>query len=163
VNHLNSGDGPFKGAKEMRLTLSKREESELFQMLESVPLFSGLGKGTIKMLASEFKERKYKPDEVIESEGDMGIAFYLITEGAVEVRKGNITLAKLGRGQFFGEMALLDRQPRSATVVASEPTKCLLLTSWSWNALVKTEPKFALELLKELARRLRETDRALSE
>jgi CRP-like cAMP-binding protein len=147
----------------MKLTLGRREESELFQMLEDVPLFSGLGKGTIRMLASEFKERKYQPGEVIESEGDMAIAFYLITEGAVEVRKGKTTLAKLGRGQFFGEMALLDRQPRSATVVAIESTKCLLLTSWSWNALVKTEPKLAVELLKELARRLRETNRALSE
>ena len=60
-------------------------------------------------------------------------------------------------------MSLLDKRPRSATVVAREPTKCLLMTSWNFIAFLKTDSNLAIGVTKELARRLRETDKALSE
>ncbi|MGI0091371.1 MAG: Crp/Fnr family transcriptional regulator [Nitrososphaerales archaeon] len=114
-------------------------------------------------MAGTFTERTYGPGEIIEKEGDFAIAFYLITDGLVEVRKGRKVLAKLGRGQYFGEMSLLDKQPRSATVVSIATTTCLLMISWNFMAYLETEPKLAIGVMKELARRLRETDQALSE
>ena len=114
-------------------------------------------------MAESFREHSYERGEVIETEGDKAISFYLIKEGSVEVRKGKKHLATLNRGQFFGEMSLLDSQPRSATVVAIEPTNCLLMTVWNWNSFLETQPKLAIGVLRELARRLRETNNALSE
>ncbi len=72
-------------------------------------------------------------------------------------------MSKLGRGQFFGEMALFDKEPRSADVAAVEETTCLILTSWNFKSFVKVHPEVAFNLIKELVRRLRETDRTLSE
>lgn len=66
----------------------------------------------------------------------MSIAFFLISEGEVEVKKQGKIVAILEKGQFFGEMTLLDKFPRSADVVAKVPTKCLVLTSWEFRSLV---------------------------
>ncbi len=133
--------------------------------MAEVPLFAGLKGKQIKSLAEAFaRERSYDSGEVIEKEGGSGVAFYLITNGSVEVRKAEKRVAKLGRGQFFGEMALIDKQPRSATVVATESgTKCLVMPVWSFQAAVENDPKVAMGVMKELARRLRETTNALSE
>jgi CRP/FNR family cyclic AMP-dependent transcriptional regulator len=147
----------------MKFSLSKNEESQVVRMLQSVPLFSSLQRKDLRQMAETFSERAYESGDVIEKEGDSGFTFYLITDGSVDVRKGKKTIAKLGRSQYFGEMSLLDKQPRSATIIAREPTKCLLMTSWNWIAFVQTQPKLAIGVMKELARRLRETDQALSE
>jgi CRP/FNR family cyclic AMP-dependent transcriptional regulator len=96
-------------------------------------------------------------------EGEPSVVFHLILEGSVEIKRTNKTLAKLGKGQFFGEMGLIDREPRTADVVAVEPTRCLALTSWTFQTYLRTEPSVALEVVKVLARRLRETDSALIE
>ncbi len=119
----------------------------------------------IKSVAAAFaRERSYDVGEVIEKEGGSAVAFYLITNGSVEIRKGEKMVAKLGRGQFFGEMALIDKQPRSATVVSAEPgTKALVMPVWNFKAAVETDPRVAMGVMKELARRLRETTNALTE
>jgi CRP-like cAMP-binding protein len=144
--------------------LSRKEEPKVLKMLENVPLFSSLDRKELRRMAANFKERTFDTGEVIEKEGDKhGIAFYLIIEGSVEVSRGKKTIAKLASGQYFGEMALVDKQPRSATVVAIEPTTCLLMTSWNFMAFLETDSKLAIGVVKELARRLRETDQALSE
>ncbi len=145
--------------------LGEKDRSQLVKTLSQVPLFAGLKGKQMKSVAGSFaRERSYDSGQVIEKEGEMGVAFYLITDGAVEVRRGEKPVSKLGRGQFFGEMALIDKQPRSATVVAAEPsTKCLLMPVWSFRAALENDPKLAMAVMKELARRLRETTKALSE
>jgi CRP-like cAMP-binding protein len=147
----------------MKSFLSPKEEPKVVKMLQNVPLFSTLDRKKLRAMAETFTERTYDPDDVIEKEGDKGVTFYLITEGSVEVNKGKKTIAKLGRGQYFGEMSLLDKQPRSATIVASQPTTCLLMTSWNFGAFLETDSKLAIGVMKELAKRLRETDQTLSE
>jgi len=147
----------------MKFSLSPKEEPKVVKMLQDVPLFSTLDRKEVRTMAEIFKERTYDTGEIIEKEGDRGITFYLITGGLVEVKKGKKTIAKLGRGQYFGEMSLLDKQPRSATIVASQPTTCLLMTSWNFMAFLETNSKLAIGVMKELARRLRESDQALSE
>ncbi len=117
----------------------------------------------LRAMAETFTERDYEEGETIQREGESGITFYLIVKGSVDVKKGKKNIAKLGRGLYFGEMSLLDKQPRSATIVSREPTKCLLMTSWNFMAFLETDSKLAIRVMKELARRLRETDKALSE
>jgi CRP/FNR family transcriptional regulator, cyclic AMP receptor protein len=147
------------------LSMDKKAKPQAAKMLAEVPLFAGLKGKQIKSVASAFaRERSYNAGEVIEKEGDSGVAFYLITNGSVEVKKGETLVSKLGRGQFFGEMALIDKQPRSATIVSAESgTKALVMPVWNFKAALETDPKVAMGVMKELARRLRETTNALTE
>ena len=149
----------------MALSLDEDDRSQIAKILAEVPLFASLGNKRIRTIASSFaRKRYYDAGEVIEKEGGYSVVFYLITDGSVEVRRGKKILSKLGPGKFFGEMALIDKQPRSATVVAAEPgTKCLLMTVWSFRAALETDPKLAMGVMRELARRLRQTTNALSE
>ncbi len=124
-------------------------------LLGAVPFFSGLDDKKRKQIASQGKELSYKAGDRIVDEGSMGIGFYLILDGKAEVRKGGKVLATLGKGQFFGEMSLIDEQPRSADVVAASPTTCWALTAWAFTAIMKTNPEIALSMLKELVKRLR--------
>ncbi|HXY56721.1 MAG TPA: cyclic nucleotide-binding domain-containing protein [Nitrososphaerales archaeon] len=125
------------------------------EMMASVPYFEGLSEKTRKAIASEGKVIMYDAGKTIVGEGGAGIGFYLVLEGRVEVRKGEKVLATLEKGQFFGEMSVIDGQPRSADVVAVSPTKCWVLVSWSFAGLLKGHPEIALPMLKELVRRLR--------
>ncbi len=127
----------------------------------SVPIFSSLKSKELEAVAKAGKQQSYAPAETIVEEGRTGVGFFFILEGDVEVRQKGKVLAKLGKGQFFGEMALIDGQPRTADVVAVSPTECFALSAWSFASLVKTQPNIALGMMKELVRRLRETNKAL--
>jgi len=129
--------------------------SDAVSMIGNVPFFAGLDKKKRKAVASQGKELSYKPGTPIVDEGTMGVGFYLILDGKAEVRKGGRILASLGKGQFFGEMSLIDEQPRSADVIAVSPTKCWALSSWAFSSILKTNPEIALQMLKELVKRLR--------
>ena len=129
--------------------------TDAISMIASVPFFGGLDEKRRKAVASEGKELTYKAGDTVVDEGETGVGFYLILDGKTEVRKGAKVLATLGRGQFFGEMSLIDDQPRSADVVAVAPTKCWALTSWAFAGLVKSNPDIAMLMLKEMVKRLR--------
>jgi len=137
----------------MKLTSS--ETNTIVEILQKAPLWSGLTERELKVIAHSFKELKYERGDVIVRKGEAGIGFYLIMDGTVEVRSDGRVLSKLGPGQFFGEMSVLDGQPRSADVVALEPSRCLALTSWNFKSIVSEHPKMALKLLQESVRRLR--------
>jgi CRP/FNR family cyclic AMP-dependent transcriptional regulator len=134
---------------------SGSDTSAIVEMLQRTPLWSGLTEKELKVIARSFKELKYNSGDIIVRKGESGVSFYLIAEGTVEVRSDGRVLSKLGPGQFFGEMAILDGRPRSADVVALEPSRCLALTSWSFKSIVSNNPKMALKLLQESVRRLR--------
>jgi len=135
--------------------------SEAATMLANVPFFASLDGKRRKALASDGKDHSYKAGETIVGEGASGVGFYLILDGKVEVRRGNRLLASLGKGQFFGEMSLIDDQPRSADVIAVAPTRCWALSYWAFNSTVKANPEVALVMLKELVKRLRAADSSL--
>ncbi len=145
------------------MRLGSKTDAELLRFLQRVPLFATLKGRRLESVIGASVERKYKTDQIIEKEGGMGIAFYLILDGRIAVRRGRRVLATMGKGQFFGEMALLDKQPRSADIVALEETRCLVITSWNWNGIMKGNPQIAPEMLRVLAGRLRETNKALTE
>ncbi len=144
------------------MKFGSRTESPIIKMLEQVPIFSGLTQKELRSIASSSKEKKFQAGQTMVSEGESGVGFFLIIEGRAEVRRGGKVLSRLEQGQFFGEMTLLDEQPRSADVVAMDPTKCLIFTVWDFHGMIRTYPKMAREIMKEMARRLRLTNKSFS-
>jgi CRP-like cAMP-binding protein len=122
----------------------------------------------LQRLAKMLVPRRYEPGELILKEGDEAIGFFVVSSGKVRVVKDlggdkERTLATLTPGEFFGETALLDGYPRSASVQAVENTECLALTRWDFIGELKGSPNMAVEIMRVLARRLRQTDARLSE
>jgi CRP-like cAMP-binding protein len=129
--------------------------------LTNVEIFSELPRRDLTRLAEVTVVRRFGKGDVIVREGELGVAFYVVSSGVVEVVKSLGTpnehvLATLKPGDFFGEMALFDNQVRSASVRAVEDTELLVLTKWDFNAELTTNGStMALSLLAILARRIR--------
>ncbi len=132
-------------------------------MLAKAPIFNALTERQLRSLAKSAKVVAFPANARMVKQGEPGIAFYLLLSGAAEVRQGTRTLAHLGPGQFFGEMTLVDEQPRSADVIATQPAECVVLSRWEFWGFAKAEPDVLESVMREMARRLRETNRALSE
>jgi CRP/FNR family cyclic AMP-dependent transcriptional regulator len=137
--------------------------SQIVERLEKVSILSRLSQGQLKKLAKWVKIVAYAEGETIVKRGAGGLGLFLILDGSAEVRRGSRGLAKLGVGQFFGEMTLFDDQPRSADVVALTPSKLAVISKWEFWGFAETEPTVLRGILEELSRRLRETNQALSE
>jgi len=101
----------------------------------------------------------YSDGDVISKEGDKGTEMYIINSGEVKVTKRmedeQVELARLGRGDFFGEMSLLENAPRSATVTAIATTKILVLNMGSFMLKIRRDPSFAFTLLQKMSKRIR--------
>ncbi len=132
-------------------------------LLASVPLFANLPKPTRDRLGRIVVEREFPAGTEIVTEGQPGMGFFLIENGSVEVLRGpsKATVATLKKGDYFGDMALLDELPRSATVRAVEPTTCLVMTRWDFRAEVKENPDLAIDLLEVMSRRVRDLEKRL--
>ncbi|MFQ5794855.1 MAG: Crp/Fnr family transcriptional regulator [Candidatus Bipolaricaulia bacterium] len=142
--------------------MAKRDE-EIVEFLKQTPLFSLCREKDLRSIIKIANEKKFEAGSPIIKEGDSGLGFYLILEGKVDIKRDDRLLSQRGVGDFFGEMTLLDGGPRSADVIATEPTRCLVLARWDLKDIVKSYPDVALYMLEELSRRLRETDQALTE
>jgi CRP/FNR family transcriptional regulator, cyclic AMP receptor protein len=138
-------------AQEERMTGTKDAET----MLKSVPIFEGLSKKELQAVMSSAKEIEYAPGREIIKEGATGVGFHLILEGQANVIVGDHAQAKLGPGDYFGEMSLIDGGPRSATVTADSAVRTLSLASWEFTPLLDSNPSIARKMLIELSRRLR--------
>lgn len=147
-------------------------EMDRVQFLKTVPFFNDLSTWQLKRVSGIVFERSYEIGEMIFEEGQPGAALFLIMDGqvSVEICKEKFTakLAVLEKGAFFGEMALLDEAPRSASARAVERTKTLALYRNDLNRLIHTDPETACHVYRALARivgdRLRSTnDLVLSE
>ena len=139
------------------------DPSDLAARLGQAPIFASLTDRQLRSLAKSVKVVAFPANARIVKQGEPGIAFYLLLRGDAEVRQGTRALGRLGPGQFFGEMTLLDEQPRSADVVAVQATECAVLSRWEFWGFAKGEPEVLQALGREMARRLRAADRALSE
>lgn len=138
-------------------------KSELAKSLSAVPLFSSLAPRAVAALAESGALRTYRAGEKVVTAGEVGIGFYLVLSGSVEVRAAGKTLASLPAGSFFGEMALFAEQPRTADVIATAPTECLVLSRWEFWGALGDKPEAMRVLMNELVSRLRATSAALSE
>ena len=138
------------------------------ELLKNVPIFSELGRRDIERLAKLMVPRSVKAREVIINENDQAAGFFIIVSGKLEAVRGADgphaqVLASFGPGDFFGEMALFEGFPRSATVRAVEDSECLAMTRWDFTAEMKNHPEIAVAMLPVLVRRLREADARLAE
>jgi len=131
--------------------------------LAQVPLFSTCSRKDLQKLGKASDEIEVKAGKVLVEEGKHGHEFFLIEDGTAAVKRNNRKVATLGRGQFFGELSLLDRGPRSATVVADTDMTLVVLGQREFLGVIDEVPAMAHKLLAALAGRLREADsRALS-
>jgi CRP/FNR family cyclic AMP-dependent transcriptional regulator len=138
------------------------------EILKNVPIFSELGRRDLDRLAKLMVPRTIAAGDVIVKEKDQAAGFFIILSGKVEVVRGVDSgnpqlLNALGPNEFFGEMALFEGFPRSATVRAVEDTECLAMTRWDFLAELKNHPEIAVSMLPVLVRRLRTVEAHLAE
>lgn len=141
--------------------------SEAIKLLSEILLFKEFDDVESADLAAMLHQKSYEKDEEICREGDGGTEMYIIAEGVVEVQKmrphgsGQIVIARFDKGGVFGEMALIDRLPRSATIVAVQPTTVYILTIDSFETMIQhMQPlaiKFLIGIATLLSMRLRNT------
>ncbi len=136
------------------------ETKEIVNLMERVPLFQGLNRKQLERLAKRVVEREYQEGRPIVEQNRGGEGFFLIVDGGAEVVRergdGNkVVVNKLGPNDFFGELALLDEGLRTASVVTTEPTRCLVLTRWDFMATLQDDCSMAVPILQEMARRFR--------
>jgi CRP-like cAMP-binding protein len=124
-------------------------------LLRNVALFSGITGRALGTIAAQAEAIELAAGQYIVRQGQVGTGFYLVASGRARVVRGGETLARLGPGDFFGELSVLDQMPRMAHVIADEPTTCLALASWNFTKLLERHPKITLSILREVARRLR--------
>ena len=148
-----------------RLNHSKSDDedtAELHRLLRGVPIFYRLGDDSLKVLLEIGRRVTFPSQTIIITEGGSGSELHLILRGLVSVRKKGKEIARLGRGQFFGEMAFLDDLParRTADVFSIEETDCLEIPGSSWYTYLRQNPDAAIEVIRTLAHRLREANEA---
>jgi CRP-like cAMP-binding protein len=128
---------------------------EVVARLSKVPLFAGCSQKDLQTIARVVKDIDHEKGTVIAREGEPGIGLFVIADGTAEVTIGGAKKASLGPGEFFGEIALLDGGPRTATVTATSDVKLLGLTEWVFRGLMQEHPSIAVKTLQAMAGRLR--------
>ncbi len=124
--------------------------------VERVQLFAGLDRSEVEEVARLFKKRLFGKGETVIREGSGGSALYLIESGEAQVSVGGAEVATLGQSDYFGEIALIDEGPRSATVVATTDLLCYGLTLWEFRPLVENNGVIGWKLLQSLVKMLRQ-------
>ena len=127
------------------------------ELIRNVPLFGQLSRSEIAEVAKIADEIDVKEGRVLTREGDRGNEFFVLLDGAAEVKQGGKRVNMLGRGDFFGEIALVSRSPRTATVTTTQPSDLLVITGTSFRALLAHSPRIQLRVLEALADRLAPT------
>ena len=127
-------------------------------LIRGVPLFAEADESFLQRLAGEFMERTFAAGETIAEEGEAGRTFIVIERGEVTVTVHGEEVAQLGPGDSFGEMALIDKSARSATVKADTEVHGYQLPVWSFRPLVESHPEMAWALLEALAERVRQAE-----
>lgn len=126
--------------------------------LAEVPLFSALSRKELNLVARRAEDVKVDEGRVLVSEGSSGAEFFVILSGTAKVSRRGRKVATLGPGAAFGELALLDKAPRNATVTAETPMELVVLGQREFGGLIDEVPGFARKLLTGMARRLRDAD-----
>jgi CRP/FNR family transcriptional regulator, cyclic AMP receptor protein len=139
-----------------------RNRSQKIEMLQEIPIFSYLTKKQLEEVARHADEVEVEAGHVLAQEGARGGELFVIVSGTATVTRRGEKLATLERGDFVGEMSLLDGKPRSASVVADEDMTVLIISAREFEPLLLAVPKLGVRLLMALAARLRAADEALT-
>jgi CRP/FNR family transcriptional regulator, cyclic AMP receptor protein len=128
----------------------------MIDSLRQVPLFADLGSKDLKQLADSMSETSFTAGEEVVAQGKSGVGFFVILDGTARVSQDGEDVARLSRGDYFGEMALIDGDMRLASVHAESDLRCALMTTWNFRPFVRNHPEIAWALLTALVRRVRE-------
>ena len=144
------------------------QETDAATALKSIPFFARLNEADIASLASRLSVRRFTPGQIIFHLGDPGGLLYIISEGKVRISRSSADgqeafLAVLGDGDFFGEMALLDDAPRSATAEALDPTVALTLHHEEFVRFIQENSDFAMHILQIMSRLIRQLNDQVSD
>lgn len=139
-----------------------RRRDDKVNVLRKVPLFSGLSRRHLDLIARHADEVKLNAGRVLARQGERGLEFLLIVDGSARVERDGKLIARLAAGDFFGEMSLIDGKPRSATVIAETPIVLLVVHIRSFGHLLDAVPGLQKKVLVTLCERLREADAALA-
>ena len=135
------------------------DSADTADLLSRVDLFTGLSGRQLKRLAERSKEVRHDPGHDVTTEGALGLGFHLILDGEASVSQGGTERRRLGPGDYFGEISMIDGQRRSATVTAETPLRAAYVSHATFEELLDQDPAFARGLLKVLCSRLREAER----
>ena len=127
-------------------------------LIRGIPIFSDLDDASVKQLAGDFIEREFSAGQPIATEGEGGLNFFVVESGSAEVSVGGNSVATLGPGASFGEIALVDKSARSATVTATSDLRAYALPVWSFRSFAESRPSVTWKLLELLAERLRSAE-----
>ena len=132
------------------------------EMLAAVDLFTVLTKKEVKKIHDAGKDVQFRAGRTIVSEGETGVGFHLIMQGKAKVTVNGRLRATLGPGDYFGEMAIIDRGPRSATVTAETDVQTLGIASWDFMPVLSQNFEMCRKIMVELSRRLRGAEKSLT-
>lgn len=124
------------------------------ELISKVPLFSRCSKKELQRIASVADEIDLREGKELTREGRTGREFFVILEGGADVRRKGRKIRTLGKGDFLGEIALVSKSPRTATVTTTEPTRALVITAQSFNSLLNESPEISRGVVQALAERL---------
>jgi CRP-like cAMP-binding protein len=128
------------------------------EVLAKVPLFSMLPKKELAQLVREAHDQTFPAGTVVTDEGRVGVSFGVIVEGQASVSVHGRQVRTLGPGDYFGEMALIDRSQRSAKITAETDVRCLMFVSWVFRPFAMQHPESAWALLEIMVKRVREAE-----
>ena len=123
--------------------------------LKKVPLFAGLDNKELEQIASSMRERRFAAGDTVTKEGQGGVGFFIVEEGEAEVTVGGQDRGVVGPGDYFGEIALINDSPRTATLTARTDMLCYGMTPWDFRPLVESNSAIAWKLLTAMADKLR--------
>jgi len=123
-------------------------------LIKAVPLFSECSRKDLQEIAGIADEIDLREGKELTKEGRPGREFFVLIEGEADVKKGSRRINELGGGDFFGEIALVTRRPRTATVVATTPVRALVITDRSFRSLLEHQPEIQGKIMSALAARL---------
>jgi|SRR5689334_19313196 CRP-like cAMP-binding protein len=136
-----------------------KRKSDQLNALRSVALFASMSDRDLKAVLDGCREEVYSDGQAIVREGTPGGPFFLIVEGQAKMTVGGKQVKKLAPGDYFGEIAMIDKGPRSATVVATGNVKALAIASWDFLALCEQDWKIAHKVMMGLAAAVRSLDK----
>ena len=124
-------------------------------LLKKVPLFAGLDKKELESIASSMRQRRFKAGDTVTQEGAGGVGFFVVESGQADVQIGGESKGSVGPGDYFGEIALINESPRTATLTASTDMVCYGMTPWDFRPLVESNSAIAWKLLTAMADKLK--------
>ena len=130
-------------------------DPEVVEALAATDLFGSLNRRALRRVAGTARVVTHEPGKRITTEGEDGIAFHLILDGSATVTLGEGVRHTMGKGDYFGEISMIDGEPRSATVTVDKPMRSAAITAWDFRPLLDEEPAIAKAMLQVLCRRIR--------